>query len=49
MVMFIVRFGNRGSRISRLKSSSVVDAKRKFKKLHPNATIDSVTLSRKRR
>ena len=46
MARFKVRYGRNGSRISRIKSTSIIEAKKKFKKLHPQARIDSVTLIR---
>lgn len=46
---FKIRFGRLGKRISVVKAGSIVDARRRFKQLHPNAKIDSTELIRRRR
>ncbi len=42
MGLFIVKFGANGKRISKIKSSSRENARKRFKKLHPRAKIDSM-------
>jgi len=41
MGTFVIRYGNRGDKISKVKSQDIVGARRKFKKLHPRVKIDS--------
>ena len=49
MPRFKVRWGNRGMRVSIFKARSIVDARRKFMRLHPRAKIDSTELVRRKR